>query len=172
MAKPSSTVCTTSIAATSASRRSCVPWVRKSVASDASFRSAVRPRSQQNSAVIASCNRQLQEYGPPAHRPDRYSLHSECRRCPVKHHSGHRDSWLLRRTDQQPRGPDCRRRRRLKRLLANFAAGIFLVILQPFKVGDVVVAGGVTGTVEEVGLFVTSINTLETSATSWVNGKI
>jgi small conductance mechanosensitive channel len=51
-------------------------------------------------------------------------------------------------------------------LLANFAAGIFLVILQPFKVGDVVVAGGVTGTVEEVGLFVTSINTLETSATS------
>ena len=57
-------------------------------------------------------------------------------------------------------------------MLANFAAGIFLVILQPFKVGDVVVAGGVTGTVEEVGLFVTSINTLETSATSWVNGKI
>src|SRR5215469_11339965 len=46
-------------------------------------------------------------------------------------------------------------------LLANFAAGIFLVILQPFKVGDFVVAGGVTGTVEEVGLFVTSINTLD-----------
>ena len=44
-------------------------------------------------------------------------------------------------------------------LLANFAAGIFLVILQPFKVGDFVIAGGVTGTVEEVGLFVTSMAT-------------
>jgi len=44
-------------------------------------------------------------------------------------------------------------------LLSNFAAGVFLVILQPFKVGDFVVAGGVMGTVEEIGLFVTSINT-------------
>jgi small conductance mechanosensitive channel len=33
-------------------------------------------------------------------------------------------------------------------LLANFAAGVFMVILQPFKVGDFVVAGGVMGTVE------------------------
>src|ERR1051326_8784203 len=40
-------------------------------------------------------------------------------------------------------------------LLANFAAGVFMVILQPFKVGDFVLAGGVMGTVHEVGLFVT-----------------
>ncbi|HYV73712.1 MAG TPA: mechanosensitive ion channel family protein [Candidatus Binatia bacterium] len=57
-------------------------------------------------------------------------------------------------------------------LLANFAAGIFLVILQPFKVGDFVVAGGVTGTVEEVGLFVTSINTLDNIRNIVGNGKI
>ena len=46
-------------------------------------------------------------------------------------------------------------------LLAHFAAGAFLVILRPFKVGDFITAGGVTGTVEEVGLFVTTINTLD-----------
>ena len=57
-------------------------------------------------------------------------------------------------------------------LLANFAAGIFLVILQPFKVGDFVIAGGVTGTVEEVGLFVTSINTLDNIRNIVGNGKI
>jgi small conductance mechanosensitive channel len=57
-------------------------------------------------------------------------------------------------------------------LLANFAAGIFLVILQPFKVGDFVVAGGVMGTVEEVGLFVTAINTLDNIRNIVGNGKI
>ena len=42
-------------------------------------------------------------------------------------------------------------------LLANFAAGIFLVILRPFKVGDFIQAGGMTGTVHEMGLFATQI---------------
>jgi len=44
-------------------------------------------------------------------------------------------------------------------LLANFAAGVFLVFLRPFRVGDFVSAGGVTGTIVEVGLFVTAIDT-------------
>src|SRR5262249_43910678 len=44
-------------------------------------------------------------------------------------------------------------------LLSNFAAGAFLVFLRPFKVGDFVSAGGVTGTVDSVGLFGTTINT-------------
>ncbi len=57
-------------------------------------------------------------------------------------------------------------------LLANFAAGVFLVILQPFKVGDFVVVGGVMGTVEEIGLFVTSINTLDNIRNIVGNGKI
>jgi small conductance mechanosensitive channel len=57
-------------------------------------------------------------------------------------------------------------------LLGNFAAGVFLIILQPFKVGDFVVAGGVMGTVEEVGLFVTSINTLDNVRSIIGNGKI
>ena len=57
-------------------------------------------------------------------------------------------------------------------LLGNFAAGVFLVILQPLKVGDFVTAGGVTGTVQEVGLFVTAIDTLDNVRTVVGNGKI
>ena len=44
-------------------------------------------------------------------------------------------------------------------LLSNLAAGIFLVVLRPFKVGDFITAAGVTGTVKEIGLFVTTLNT-------------
>ena len=57
-------------------------------------------------------------------------------------------------------------------LLGNFAAGVFLIILQPFKVGDFVVAGGVMGTVVEVGLFITSINTPDNIRNIVGNGKI
>ena len=57
-------------------------------------------------------------------------------------------------------------------LLSNFAAGVFMVILQPFKVGDFVIAGGVMGTVHEVGLFVTSIDTLDNVRNIVGNGKI
>ncbi len=44
-------------------------------------------------------------------------------------------------------------------LLSNLAAGIFLGVLHPFKVGDFVTVGGVTGTIKEIGLFATAINT-------------
>jgi small conductance mechanosensitive channel len=44
-------------------------------------------------------------------------------------------------------------------LLTHFAAGVFMQVLRPFKVGDFVQAGGVTGTVHEVGLFGTTIIT-------------
>lgn len=46
-------------------------------------------------------------------------------------------------------------------LLANFAAGVFLIIFRPFNEGDFITAGGVTGTVKEIGLFVTSIDSLD-----------
>jgi small conductance mechanosensitive channel len=57
-------------------------------------------------------------------------------------------------------------------LLAHYAAGIFMVVLRPFKVGDVVTAGGVTGVVEEVGLFATTINTPDNIRTIVGNNKI
>ena len=46
-------------------------------------------------------------------------------------------------------------------LLSNFAAGVFLVILRPFKVGDAVITAGVNGEVKEIGLFGTKIDTAE-----------
>jgi len=57
-------------------------------------------------------------------------------------------------------------------LLSNFASGVFLVILQPMKVGDFVTAGGVTGTVHEVGLFASSIDTLDNVRNIIGNAKI
>lgn len=57
-------------------------------------------------------------------------------------------------------------------LLANFAAGVFLIILQPFKVGDFVTAGGIMGTVHEIGLFVTYIDALDNVRHIVGNAKI
>jgi len=57
-------------------------------------------------------------------------------------------------------------------LLSNFAGGVFLVILQPFKVGDFVSAAGVTGTIEEIGLFATTLNTPDNVKTIVGNGKV
>ncbi|MGA2457850.1 MAG: mechanosensitive ion channel family protein [Terriglobales bacterium] len=57
-------------------------------------------------------------------------------------------------------------------LLSNFAGGAFLVILQPFKVGDFITAAGVTGTVEAIGLFATTLNTPDNVKTIVGNGKI
>ncbi len=57
-------------------------------------------------------------------------------------------------------------------LLSNLAAGAFLLVLRPFKVGDFVTAGGITGTVREIGLFVTAINTPDNVMTMVGNAKI
>jgi len=57
-------------------------------------------------------------------------------------------------------------------LLSNFAAGAFLVFLRPFKVGDVVTAGGITGTVDAIGLFGTVLNTPDNVHTIIGNSKI
>ena len=57
-------------------------------------------------------------------------------------------------------------------LLSNFAAGAFLVFLRPFKVGDFVTAGGVTGTIQEIGLFGTVINTPDNVHTIIGNSKV
>jgi small conductance mechanosensitive channel len=57
-------------------------------------------------------------------------------------------------------------------LLSNLAAGIFLVVLHPFKVGEFVTVAGVTGTIKEIGLFVTTINTPDNIVTLVGNAKI
>jgi small conductance mechanosensitive channel len=57
-------------------------------------------------------------------------------------------------------------------LLGNFASGAFMLVLRPFKVGDVVSVAGVTGTVRELGLFGTTIVTGDHVLTIVGNGKI
>lgn len=57
-------------------------------------------------------------------------------------------------------------------LLSNFAAGVFLMVLRPFKVGDMITAAGVTGDVKEIGLFVTTVDTADNIRNFVANGKI
>lgn len=57
-------------------------------------------------------------------------------------------------------------------LLGHFAAGAFLIVLRPFKVGDFVETAGVTGTVDEIGLFVTKIMSPDHVQTIVGNSKV
>lgn len=41
--------------------------------------------------------------------------------------------------------------------LSSFASGVLLLVFRPFQLGDFVVAGGHTGSVEEIGIFSTSM---------------
>ena len=43
--------------------------------------------------------------------------------------------------------------------LSNFASGVLMLVFRPFKVGDVVNAAGVTGKVDEIDLFTTTLDT-------------
>ena len=56
--------------------------------------------------------------------------------------------------------------------LGNFAAGAFMLVLRPFKVGDFVQIGGITGTVHELGLFGTTLVTPDNVLTLVGNTKV
>jgi small conductance mechanosensitive channel len=43
--------------------------------------------------------------------------------------------------------------------LSNFSSGVMLLTFRPFKVGDFVEAGGVTGVVQEISIFTTTLHT-------------
>lgn len=45
--------------------------------------------------------------------------------------------------------------------LSNFAAGVLILIFKPYKIGDYVCAGGGEGIVKEVGIFTTTVLTLD-----------
>ena len=57
-------------------------------------------------------------------------------------------------------------------LLSNFAAGAFILVLRPFKVGDYVIAGDAEGTVRMIGLFNTTIDAPDNVQTIVGNSKI
>lgn len=49
----------------------------------------------------------------------------------------------------------------LQGTLQNIAAGIMLLVLRPFRVGEYISAGDVVGTIEEIGLFTTELKTYD-----------
>ena len=47
----------------------------------------------------------------------------------------------------------------LQGTLGNFAAGVMLLVFRPFRIGDYIDAGGAAGTVSEISIFTTTLNT-------------
>lgn len=56
--------------------------------------------------------------------------------------------------------------------LSNFAGGALIIIFKPFKVGDFIEAQGVTGTVKEIQIFTTQLNTLDNKLAIIPNGVL
>jgi small conductance mechanosensitive channel len=56
--------------------------------------------------------------------------------------------------------------------LSNFAAGVLILIFHPFRVGDYIEGAGVSGSVEELGIFVTRLKTPDNKAIFVPNGKL
>jgi len=56
--------------------------------------------------------------------------------------------------------------------LSNFAAGVMMIMFQPFRIGDYVEAGGAEGTVTEIQIFSTIIVTKENKKFIVPNAKI
>jgi len=60
----------------------------------------------------------------------------------------------------------------LKDSLQNFAAGVMMIIFRPFKLGDFIEAGGVTGVVEKISVFSTIMKTGDNREIIVPNGQI
>ena len=56
--------------------------------------------------------------------------------------------------------------------LSNFAGGVLILILKPFKVGDYISAGGLEGTVSKIDLFYTTLITLDNKMNVIPNGSL
>ena len=60
----------------------------------------------------------------------------------------------------------------VQNFLSNVAGGLQLLVSQPFKVGDYVEAGGCSGTVVEIGLFYTKLNSIDNKLVQLPNSSI
>lgn len=60
----------------------------------------------------------------------------------------------------------------LQGTLQNFAGGVIILLLRPFKVGDVIQAQGYTGTVKEIQIFYTIVNTFDKKVVYLPNGAL
>ena len=60
----------------------------------------------------------------------------------------------------------------LKDSLSNFSSGVMLILFRPFRVGDFIVAGGESGTVQEITIFNTILHTPDNQKKIVPNGAI
>jgi len=56
--------------------------------------------------------------------------------------------------------------------LSNFAAGFLMIVFKPFKVGDFIEGAGVAGTVEEISIFTTLLNSPDNKTVIIPNSKL
>ena len=56
--------------------------------------------------------------------------------------------------------------------LANFAGGVLILLFKPFRVGDFISAQGVDGTVKEITIFTTKLNTFGNQVAILPNGQL
>lgn len=56
--------------------------------------------------------------------------------------------------------------------LANFAGGVLIILFKPYKIGDYIEASGVAGTVIEIQIFATLLNTVDNKRIVIPNGKL
>jgi small conductance mechanosensitive channel len=56
--------------------------------------------------------------------------------------------------------------------LANFAAGVLILVLRPFKLGDYIMGAGQAGTVKAISLFTTELSTPDNVKILVPNGKL
>ena len=56
--------------------------------------------------------------------------------------------------------------------LSNFAAGVLMILFKPFKVGDFIEGGSVTGVVEEIGIFTTELKSPDNKKIIVPNAKM
>lgn len=60
----------------------------------------------------------------------------------------------------------------LQGTLSHFASGIMLLIFRPFQVGDLVEVGGTTGTVEQIGVFTTTMRSVDNVKITVPNSQV
>ncbi len=56
--------------------------------------------------------------------------------------------------------------------LSNFAGGVLILLFKPFKVGDFISAQGIDGTVKEISIFTTKLNTFGNQVAIIPNGQL
>ena len=60
----------------------------------------------------------------------------------------------------------------LQNMLGNFAGGVIILLMKPFKVGDYIVCGSEEGTVTAIGLVYTTLSTIDSKQVILPNGNL